>query len=324
MKPEFFDIHAHVNFSAFDVDRDGVIRRALETGVWVANVGTQADTSRKAIELAEKYEEGVYAIVGLHPIHTAKSFHDKQELGEGGKEFTPLENSSPQAAKSHISIQARGLMPHVSSLTGFTSRGEEFDSTIYRIMAKHPKAVAIGECGLDYYQHDTSTQMGANDANKSQEENFRKQIELAIEVGKPLMLHLRSGSGRSAYKDAFSILNSYFLLHPSKLRGNLHFFAGSIEEAKLFLDMGFSFSFTGVITFARDYDEVIRYLPLERIMSETDCPYITPAPYRGKKNEPLYVQEVVRKIAEIKDLEVEGVKKTLFSNALNFFNLNSK
>ena len=285
MKLEFFDIHAHVNFSAFDADRDEVIKRALEAGVWMANVGTQADTSRKAIELAEKYKEGVYAIVGLHPIHTAKSFHDEKELGEGGKEFS--------------------------------SRGEVFDSKTYLEMVKHPKVVAVGECGLDYYRHDTNTRMDANDTNKKkQEEVFRKQIELAIEVKKPLMLHIRN-----AYDDAFEILNSYFLIHNSKLRANLHFYAGDVATAKKFLDLGFSFSFTGVITFVRDYDEVIRYLPLDRIMSETDCPYVSPTPYRGKRNEPLYVKETVLKIAQIKDLDFEEVKKTLVANTRGFFGI---
>src|SRR3989344_3534363 len=86
--PQYIDVHAHLNFSAFDLDREATTERALDAGVWTINVGTQADTSQKAIELAEKYEQGVYAIVGLHPIHTGKSFHDAKELGEGGKEFT--------------------------------------------------------------------------------------------------------------------------------------------------------------------------------------------------------------------------------------------
>ena len=81
-EPKYIDIHSHVNFSAFDADRDLVLKRALENDTWIINVGTQIDTSRKAVEMAEKYPEGVYAIVGLHPIHTGASFHDKKELGE--------------------------------------------------------------------------------------------------------------------------------------------------------------------------------------------------------------------------------------------------
>lgn len=284
----YIDIHTHVNFAAFDVDREEVIRRALDAGVALVNVGTQKDTSRKAVELAEKYEQGVYAIIGLHPIHTGKSYHDAKELGEGEKEFT--------------------------------SRGEIFNTAIYRIMAKHPKVVGIGECGLDYYRFKISDLRFKEELRK-QEEAFRKQIELAIDIGKPLMLHLRNGTERSAYNDAFSILKSYNLSPKSKLRGNLHFFAGSVAEAKPFLDIGFYFSFTGVITFVKEYAEIIRYLPLDRIMSETDAPYATPAPYRGKRNEPLYVREVVKAVADIRDEDCEKVRNQLMENAKHFFKI---
>ena len=268
---KFFDVHSHPNFADFDNDRDEVVRRALKNGVWLNVVGTQKDTSRAAVELAEKYE-GVFATVGLHPIHTGKSFHDKNELGEGGKEFT--------------------------------SRGEEFDYDFYKKLADNPKVVAIGECGLDYFR----------DTNKNQEEVFRKQIELAIEVKKPLMLHLRNGSGKSAYNDAFKLL-------AKNSRGNLHFFAGTIEEAKPFLDVGFTFSFTGVISFTHDYDEIIKYLPLDRIMAETDCPFVAPVPHRGKRNEPAYVIETVKKIAEIRGADFEKVRAALRQNCLARFNL---
>lgn len=286
MIPDFIDAHAHVNFSAFENDRAETVKRALDAGVWMINVGTQQDTSRKAIELAEKYAQGVYAIIGLHPIHTGKSHHDAKELGEEGK--------------------------------AFTSRGEIFNSGAYRAMAFHPKVVGIGECGLDYYRMEYEVW---NMEQKKQEKAFRAQIELAIEAGKPLMLHVRSGSGRSAYRDAIAILKSYIVNHGSVLKGNFHFFAGGWDEAREILDAGFNLSFTGVITFVRDYDEVIKNMPLNRILSETDCPYITPTPFRGKRNEPLYVKEVVRQIAIIRGEDFEAVKKQLFANAINFFGL---
>ena len=118
----YIDIHSHVQFNAFDEDRDEVTRRALDADVWMINVGTQIDTSRASVELAHKYAEGVYSIIGLHPIHTGASYHDKQELGEGGKEFT--------------------------------SRGEIFNKDAYRKLLQDPKVVGIGECGLDYYRLD--------------------------------------------------------------------------------------------------------------------------------------------------------------------------
>lgn len=284
MSFRYIDIHSHVNFVAFDADRGATVKRALDAGVAMINVGTQQDTSKKAVELAEAYECGVYAIVGLHPVHTSKSFHDEKELGEGGKEFT--------------------------------SRGEAFKTENYLELAKHPKVVGIGECGLDYYHMDHE---GWDREQKRQEEAFREQIELAISVKKPLMLHLRNGSGKSAYNDAFSILNSYFISQGSSLRGNLHFFAGSIEEAKPFLGLGFTFSFTGVVTFAKDYETIVKFLPLDRILSETDSPYVTPAPYRGKRNEPLYVKEVVKAIARIRGEDEEVVRAQIIKNAEHLF-----
>ena len=264
--PQYIDIHSHVNFNAFDADREEVIKRALENDTWVINVGTQIDTSRKAIEIAEKYKEGVYAIVGLHPIHTSASFHDKHEFGEEGKEFT--------------------------------SRGEIFEKEKYRELLKNPKVVGIGECGLDYYRLDS-------DSIEKQKEAFIAQIELANEFNKPLMLHIRQ-----AYQDALAILKEH-----TKVKGNIHFFAGSLEEAKAFIELGFTLSFTGVITFTHDYDEVIKNIPLEMIMSETDAPYVAPVPYRGKRNEPVYVSEVVKRIAEIKNLPESEVAEAIISNA---------
>ena len=125
------------------------------------------------------------------------------------------------------------------------------------------------------------------------------------------MLHIRN-----AYKDAYDILKQN-----ATIKGNVHFFAGTWDEAKLFLDLGFTLSFTGVITFARQYDDVIKNAPLDMLMSETDAPYVAPMPYRGKRNEPAYVIEVVKKIAEIRGEPYEKVMETLAENAVRFFHL---
>jgi len=234
-------------------------------------VGTQFDTSRSAVELAKKYDD-VYATIGLHPIHTAKSYHDEKEIGEGGKEFT--------------------------------SRGEIFDKERYRSLAKNEKVIAIGECGLDYYRIDESTK-------EVQMRAFIEQIELAGEIKKPLMLHIRN-----AYDDALEVLRAH-----AGVRGDVHFFAGDWEVAKKFLELGFTLSFTGVITFARDYDEVIRNTPLDMLLSETDAPYVTPVPYRGKRNEPSYVPLVVQKIAEIRGEDTERVAAALMENARRVFGI---
>jgi len=268
---QYIDIHGHLNFAAYDADRVEVIDRAQKAGVAMITVGTQMDTSKAAITLAEQ-NENMYATVGLHPIHTNASHHDEQELGEGGK--------------------------------AFTSRGEKIDVAAYTELAKHPKVVAIGECGLDYYHHDPA-------AAALQVQTFEAMIDVANEVGKPLMLHIRN-----AYKDAYEILKSR-----AKVKGNLHFFAGTIEEAKPFLDLDYSFSFTGAITFGKNYHEVIRYLPLDRIMSETDCPYVSPTPYRGKRNEPTCVIEVVKALAAIRGADLSTFSRQIVQNARSFFDI---
>ncbi len=273
---KYIDIHGHINFAAYDNDREDVIHRARVMGVAIIVVGTQFETSNSAIDLANKYEN-VYACIGLHPIHTSKSYHDVQEFGLEGKDFT--------------------------------SKGEIVDFERYISLASQDKTVAIGECGLDYYHYDEADK-------EKQEKAFISMIDLANSVRKPLMLHLRNGAGKSAYKDAYKIIKER-----SKVNSNLHFFAGSIEEAKPFLDLGATFSFTGAITYGSNYEEIIKYLPLDRIMTETDCPYVSPVPHRGKRNEPVNVIEVVKRISEIKGLDEEIVRVQVLNNAKNFFNI---
>ncbi len=302
---KYIDIHSHVHFVAFDGDREEVMKRAREGDTVVINVGTQIDTSRNAVALADKYEEGVYAIVGLHPIHTSASYHDEKELGPIGKESTRLVDFG-DATKS----RAENASPKFT--TGFTSRGETLNKDAYRELLKNPKVVGIGECGLDYYRLE-------EESIERQKENFIAQIELANEFKKPLMLHIRNNpkdKSKNAYFDALEILKKH-----AEVRGDVHFFAGGLEEAKAFLDFGFTLSFTGVITFTHDYDEVIRYVPLDMIMTETDCPYVAPVPHRGKRNEPVYVREVVKRIAEVKGVREEEAQEAIFNTAKRVFTL---
>jgi TatD DNase family protein len=280
---EYFDAHTHVQFVAYESDREEVFARSREAGIGMNLVGTQRDTSLAAIDFAKGHDD-VWATVGLHPVHTSRSFHDEKELGEGGK--------------------------------AFTSRGEVFDFDAYEKMAREPKSIAIGECGLDYYRLE-------EDTKKIQQEAFVAQIELANKVEKPLMLHIRNGgkmgeaaSAGNAYLDALELLKAH-----AKVRGDVHFFAGSWEIAKQFLDLGFALSFTGVITFTHDYDQIVRDTPLNFLLSETDAPYITPTPYRGQRNEPIHVREVVKKIAEIKGFVFEDVRKQLLLNSERIFGI---
>jgi TatD DNase family protein len=206
---------------------------------------------------------------------------------------------------------------------------EEFDRHFFEKLAMSKKVVAIGECGLDYYYIETfferDKQMGKVTWNKDSEADrqrriFEEQIELAVAVDKPLMLHGRPSKGTmDAYEDMLYMLENAKKKHGATLRGNAHFFVGTIDIAKRFIDIGFTISFSGVITFAKDYDDVVRYLPLTMIHAETDSPYATPAPFRGERNSPMYVQEVVARISVLRAEPFEEVRLQLLKNASNMF-----
>ncbi len=196
---------------------------------------------------------------------------------------------------------------------------EVFDAAAYRALATHPKVVAIGECGLDYFR---PTEVN-DEVKDKQKEILRKHIELAGELDKPLILHPRPSKGTmDTYRDLIEILKEAKTRHPD-LRGDAHFFVGGVEEEEALRELGFTVSFTAVITFARDYDAVIRATPLENILSETDAPYLAPASRRGKRNDPLAVIEVVAKIAEIRGEDPETVRVALLQNARRLFGLSA-
>ena len=283
----FIDAHTHAQFAAFDKDWKEVIDRALAARVWMINVGTQKDTSRRAIEVARNFPQGVYASIGLHPIHTEKSYHDKEELG--------------------VSTGPGGGVEQE-----FKSRGEEFDYDYYRKLASDPKVLTIGECGLDYYRLSGETK-------HRQRKAFEQQIQLSSEVKKPLMIHCRNAIHDPAFHDLIDILTGNSKSLVSQRPGIIHFFTGAKEDARALLDLGFRFTFGGVITFARDYDEVIRMIPSDSILSETDAPYVTPIPYRGRRNEPANVIEVVKKLAEIRKVSLGQMEENIWANAGSFF-----
>ena len=182
---------------------------------------------------------------------------------------------------------------------------QSFDYDFYKNLAADSKVLGIGECGLDYYR----VKENLEEIKKIQKEVFEQHIKLAHEVQKPLMIHCR---------DAFGDLISILREHKDKLlpeAGIIHFFSGALANAKDLVELGFSFTFGGVVTFACDYDEVIKWLPENRILSETDAPYVAPMPYRGKRNEPAYVVETVKKLAEIRGVSVDKMKEVIWENA---------
>lgn len=194
---------------------------------------------------------------------------------------------------------------------------ERFDEASFRALLRHPKIVAVGECGLDNFRPEDVAV-----AQVAQREVFEKHIELAIDADKPLMIHSRPTKGtQDAYRDMIDILRSYEKEHGEKLRGDIHFFVGGIDEARDFIDLGFALSYTAVLTFARDYDEVVRYAPLTSLITETDAPYIAPARIRGKRNEPTSVIDVVEAIADIRSEDSQFVRETVLQNARTLFQL---
>jgi len=278
MDMKYIDTHAHLNLSAFAEDALVVAEKCAAEGVVVINVGTNENTSRRAVELT-KEANNCYAIIGLHPIQTVSDSH---------KENEELEQS----------------------------RAEVFNTQYYRELAQSGKVVGIGECGFDYYHTES-------DSYETQEQAFIAQIELANELNLPLMIHTRgpkpgqeSPTGRSVYQDVYEVLKQY-----AKVPFNVHFYAGTTDEAVRFFELGGTISFTGVITFAKDYEVLIKNAPLDRIHAETDCPYVAPIPYRGKRAEPWMVQEVYKTIASIKGLDEETVREHLVQNAEQLYKI---
>lgn len=263
------DVHCHLNFKPFTNDYGEQIKEACEAGVSaIINVGTSIEASKKAVELAQKYEN-LYAIVGIHPHHADK----------------PEEN--------------------------WVARLEE--------LANEPKVVAIGEIGLDYYSYQSN---GVVDP-AVQKKLFVEQIKLAYKLRLPLQIH-----NRQAGKDILQVLNEHKDLLKKDNPGMFHCFAGTIEVLKQALELGFYIGFDGNITYegiakgeSVELPKLVKYAPLDRILTETDSPYLTPQPYRGSRNMPKYVILVGQEIAKIKDISFEKVKEQTTLNARTLFNL---
>lgn len=182
---------------------------------------------------------------------------------------------------------------HPTDITGYN---QELENAVEQ-MARHPKVLAVGEIGLDYYW--------MTEPKERQQEVFRSQIEIAKRVGKPIVVHTRD-----AMHDTLEILKEY-----PEVKGILHCYPGSYESAVEVMD-NYYFGVGGVVTFknAKKLVDAVREIPLEKLLVETDCPYLTPEPYRGKRNEPVYVEYVARKIAEIKCIDYEEVVRVTNRN----------
>lgn len=189
---------------------------------------------------------------------------------------------------------------------------EEFKHEIYKKLASQKKVVAIGEIGLDYTYTDKPEE------RKLQKEIFKKELNLANELNLPVIIHCRH-----AWNDLLSILeNSLPATRNSEpTRGVAHFYSGTWNQAQRLFELGFFISFTGVITFADEYDEIVRKAPLEKLMIETDCPYAPPKPHRGKRNKPQYVKCIAEKIADVKNITFKKVGTQTTANTRSLFSI---
>ncbi len=255
------DTHSHLQFDAFDDDRDEVIKRTLAENIQCINVGCSLDSSKKAVELAEK-QAGFFAAIGLHP----------------------------------------------------TDADEPFDVQQYRELAKSKKVIAVGEIGLDFFRKPFDP--------VKQKQVFIQQLDLAQELDLPVILHCRM-----AHDEVIQIISN-FKFQNSNLRGVVHCFTGTWEQAQKYMDMGFYLGINGII-FKFNIDEVIKNAPLEKLLLETDCPFLTPLPAvalakagsYGPRNEPIFMKYTIEKIAKLKSISAQEVAQKTTENARNLFKI---
>lgn len=276
------DTHSHINFKSFEQDGDQVVQRALEENVWMVAVGTEYKTSKRALYYANRYERGVYAAVGLHPMHLRSREVKTDEYD-------------------------------------FITRSEDYNREIYEKLAQFEKVVAIGETGLDYKYLEGLPDM--QNAKDEQKRVFIEQLKLSRQLGLPVIIHCRQ-----AHDDMVAILRDFRQEYRESIPndtpwGVMHCFSGSEDLAWEYFKLGMMVSFTGLITFSRQWDDLIRRLPGDKYMIETDCPFMTPEPYRGQRNEPAMVGYIAKRIAEIKNIEKKKVVEATTRNARRFFGI---
>ena len=282
--PTFFDTHAHLDFPDFEADLPQVVERAQAAGIAkIISVGTDFDSSARAIRLAERFA-CVYAVVGWHP--------------------------------SHVTAAPGDVCPSL------------------RELAKHPKVVALGETGLDYHRlpgasgpHEASPPTTADEAGRvapcaplpdneryqqHQAALFRQHLEVAAEVGLNCVIHQRD-----SLEDTIAQLTPY----ADRVRGVFHCFANDAETMRRILAMNSLVSFTGIVTFknGQNVRDTVAATPLGQLMLETDCPFLAPMPYRGKRCEPAYVKEISEMVARVKGCSLEELSRATCTTAHEFF-----
>jgi len=287
LNSQLIETHAHLDYPDFAPDFDAVLQRATEAGVTrIITIGTSLESSQRAVALAEKHPN-VFAVIGVHPTYVEESGEDV---------ITPL-----------------------------------------RELAANPRVVALGETGLDYHslpslelakaqksmqvfskalQTSTEDLLEAeihDGAYKSKQASlFEQQLDLAVELGLNVVIHQRD-----AWQDTLDIMRPY----SGKVRGVFHCFGGSIEQANEVLDLDHLVSFTGIVTFKNGANvrEVASQVPLWKFMVETDCPYLAPVPFRGKRCEPAHTRIVAETIATAREIPLDELAAATTETAEKFF-----
>jgi TatD DNase family protein len=280
--PRLVDSHCHLHFPAYDQDRDAVLARMSASNIWGITVGTNVITSQQGVAFAEAHN-GIFATVGYHPEHLSSSFTDDQE---------------PHDTQPY----------DIQRIAELTKSGSQ-------------KIVAIGETGLDFFRIDADR--NREEAMARQTLAFREHIHLAHELRLPLVVHCRN-----AFTELAQIITQE-RERGKRVRGVIHCFTGTWEQAEPLLALGFYLSFTGIITFPTKKDanpeqslhRTIERMPLDRLLVETDAPWLTPVPFRGKRNEPAYVEHVAEMIARIRKSSPNDIAEQTTANACSLFRL---
>ena len=284
------DSHAHLHFPAFDSDVKEVLKRARDNGISLITVGTKYATSVSGIQFADR-NEGVWATIGLHPGHV----HDHHFVDENEEAESP------------------------------TSPEHEFDEERYETLVNHPKVVAIGEFGLDYSRVPDGMDVEIFKAN--QQSVARQQLQFATKHNKPVVIHCRGGATADvtgAHDDMRALITEEIARGGIERRGVIHCFTGTADDAAKYAELGFLISITGIVTFGKSVAVAVKEIPLEQMMIETDCPYLSPAPLRGKRNEPVNVILVAQAIADVKGISLAEVARVTTANAVRLFGLPSQ
>ncbi|MCD6194609.1 TatD family hydrolase [bacterium] len=281
------DTHAHLNFNDFNADLDLVIKRAKESGVEKIVVPSANEkTSRKAVALTQKYQE-IYASIGAHPLY----------LAGGGSLF--VENGSP-----------KGFY-----LKNYGQRLNVFRLQDFKKLLRQKKVVAIGEVGLDYF---ASKQRPTQINPELQIEILKRIFTLALEEQKPLILHIRpSKNSNDAFLDLINLSQEISPLP----KAVVHCYSGNWDIAEQLIALGYYLSFTYLTFYSKEAQEAFQKIPLERVMMETDAPFLSPKP-EEKRNEPCFLPLIVQKLSELRGEEAEKIAEITTNNAISFFNLN--